>query len=152
MHNTRSFDRVGHALVDLMSFFASPQRDQTLLRTAGVELDRALFPLLVRLADGAPKGVAKLAEEVGRDHTTVSRQLAKLESLGLVERPASAEDRRVRAARIAPDGAKVASAIANARRKLLSHALSDWSDDDLARLGELNQRLARDLQRAAGRG
>ena len=152
MHNTRSLDRVGHALVDLMSFFASPQRDQTLLRTAGVELDRALFPLLVRLADGAPKGVAELAEEVGRDHTTVSRQLAKLESLGLVERPQAAGDRRVRAAQIAPAGETVVVAIADARRRLLSRVLASWSEDDLARLGELNERLAMDLKRAASAG
>jgi len=152
VQNTRSLDRVGQALVDLMSFFASPQRDQTLLRTAGVELDRALFPLLVRLADGAPKGVAELAEEVGRDHTTVSRQLAKLESLGMVERPQAAGDRRVRAARIAPEGETVVAAIADARRRLLSRVLANWSEDDLARLGELNQRLAIDLKRAAAAG
>jgi DNA-binding IclR family transcriptional regulator len=66
------------------------------LREAGVSLDRALFPLLVRLSAASAMRVAKLAEQVGRDPSTVSRQLVKLEQLGLVRRPAACDDLRVR--------------------------------------------------------
>ncbi|MEJ0066289.1 MAG: hypothetical protein WDM85_13435 [Caulobacteraceae bacterium] len=37
------------AMIELVGLFNSPQRDDLLLREAGVALDRALFPLLVRL-------------------------------------------------------------------------------------------------------
>ncbi len=84
MYHTRDIDDLAIALVDLMSFFSSPQRDDALLREAGVTLDRALFPLLVRLAMGGPLGVASLGTQVGRDHTTISRQLTKLEKMGLI--------------------------------------------------------------------
>jgi MarR family len=38
--------------------------------------------------------VAELADQVGRDYTTASRQLARLKNLRLIERPASDADRR----------------------------------------------------------
>ena len=132
-----------------MSLFASPRRDDTLLREAGVKLDRALFPLLVRLAMGGPLSVAGLAAQVGRDHTTISRQLAKLETLGLVARPGAEPDGRVRTAALTAAGETVVAAIAAARRRSLSTALADWSEADRARLATLNRRFVDALGRAA---
>jgi len=132
-----------------MGFLASPQRDDVLLREAGVSLDRALFPLLIRLAMGGPLGVAALADQVGRDHTTISRQLAKLESLGLIARQDGA-DRRVRTASPTPAGEAVVAAITAARRRLLSRALAGWTDADLQSLATLNRRFV-DALGAAGR-
>lgn len=141
MQNTRDLDGLVAAMLDLLGFLSSPRRDDALLREAGVTLDRALFPLLVRLGRG-PLSVAELADQVGRDHTTVSRQLAKLGSLGLVERCESAADRRVRAARLTEAGHKVVQAISAARNRLLTRALAGWSDADLRALAGLNRRLA----------
>ena len=92
------------ALLDIVSAMNRPQRDEALIEEAGLSLDRALFPLLVGVERFGPIGVVDLAGRAGRDYTTVSRQVAKLESLGLVERQASAADRRVREAVIAPKG------------------------------------------------
>jgi DNA-binding MarR family transcriptional regulator len=142
VHNTRNMDDLGASLVDLLSFLSSPRRDDALLREAGVSLDRALFPLLVRLGARGPLGVAQLADQVGRDHTTVSRQLAKLESLDLVERCETGADRRRRAARLTPGGVKIVQAITLARRRLLSAALAEWSEADRAALAGLNRRFA----------
>jgi len=60
-----------------------PQNDEALVRDAAIPLDRALFPLLVAVERFGPIGVVDLADRVGRDYTTVSRQVARLESLGL---------------------------------------------------------------------
>ena len=149
MHNTREIDALGAALIDLMSFFGSPQRDEGLLREAGVDLDRALFPLLVRLAARGPLSVAGLAEQVSRDHTTISRQLAKLESLGLVSRGGGSSDRRVRTAALTAAGQGVVQAITSARRRLLSRVLADWSEADKAGLAALNRRFVDSLTGAA---
>jgi DNA-binding MarR family transcriptional regulator len=143
-------DDLSAALIDLMSFFASPKRDALLLREAGVDLDRALFPLLVRLAMGGPLSVAALAEQVGRDHTTVSRQLAKLESLDLIARPVSGGDRRVRKAALTAAGEAMVSAITAARQRLLIRVLAGWSGPDRARLAALNRRFVDALAAAAG--
>ena len=149
MHNTRNLERLGGALIDLIGFLNSPQRDDVLLREAGVSLDRALFPLLVALGARGALGVAQLADLVGRDHTTVSRQLAKLESLGLIVRPDSETDRRRRAAQLTEEGGKIVRAITLARRRLLSRALADWTEADRTALADLNRRFADALNGAA---
>jgi len=135
-------------MLDLLSFLNSPQRDDALLKEAGVSLDRALFPLLVILGIRGALGVAELADQVGRDHTTVSRQLAKLESLDLVARE-SGDDRRRRAAALTPAGKKIVRAITQARRRLLSKALGHWSEADRAALASLNRRFADALMEMA---
>jgi len=62
------------------------RQDADYLHEAGVSLDRALCPLLVRLSAASSMSVATLAEQVGRDPSTVSRQLAKLEQFGLARK------------------------------------------------------------------
>lgn len=141
MQNTRNIDRLAAALVDLIALLNSPQRDDALLREAGVALDRALFPLLVALGVRGPLGVAELAELVGRDHTTVSRQLAKLESLHLVGRSEDGADRRRRAAKLTAQGRAIVRKIAAARRRLLSLALADWNDAEEGELARLLRRF-----------
>src|ERR1700722_11731479 len=96
--------RLHSALLDILSVMSRPQRDEALIKEAGIRLDRALFPLLVSVERFGPIGVLDLADRVGRDYTTVSRQVAKLESLGLVERRDNAADRRVRGATVTPKG------------------------------------------------
>jgi len=142
VYNTRNMDRLASSLIDLVGFLNSPQRDDALLREAGVSLDRALFPLLVRLGVRSPLGVAELAGQVGRDPTTVSRQLARLEGLGLIERCEREADRRRNAARLTAAGRTIVEAITAARRRLLSRALADWSEADRAALADLNRRFA----------
>jgi DNA-binding MarR family transcriptional regulator len=142
VHNTRNIDNLGSSLIDLIGFLNSPQRDDALLREADVDLDRALFPLLVRLGRLGPLGVAELADQVGRDRTTVSRQLAKLESLDLIARRENHADRRRRAAQLTADGKKIVQAITLARRRLLSEALANWSEADRTALANLSRRFA----------
>lgn len=142
VQNTRNIAKLGGALVDLIGFLNSPQRDDALLREAGVSLDRALFPLLVALGARGALGVAELGDAVGRDHTTISRQLAKLESLTLILRCDSAADRRKRAAQLTEGGRKIVRAITHARHRLLSRALAEWSEADKTALADLNRRFA----------
>jgi DNA-binding MarR family transcriptional regulator len=142
VQNTRNLDTLSAALIDLLGFLNSPQRDGALLREAGVKLDRALFPLLVRLGMRGPLGVAELADQAGRDHTTVSRQLAKLESLDLIEINDSDRDRRKRAVGLTREGKKIVQAITLARRRVLSEVLAGWGDKDRTALAELNRRFA----------
>lgn len=142
VQNTRNLDRLGSALIDLLGVLNSPQRDEALLREADVNLDRALFPLLIALGVRGPLTVAELADLVGRDHTTVSRQLPKLADLKLIRRREGKADRRTNASELTGSGSKIVRKIALARRRLLAKALADWSDDDLQTLANLNRRFA----------
>lgn len=108
MQNTRISRRqlrlLHGAVLEIVAAMNRPQRDEILIREAGIALDRALFPLLVGVERFGPIGVVEMADRVGRDYTTVSRQFAKLESLGLIKRQGSADDGRVREAVITPKG------------------------------------------------
>jgi len=135
-----------HTLVDLVGLMNSPQRDTALLQEAGVSLDRALFPLLIGIERKGPIGVVELADLVGRDYTTVSRQIAKLNALGLIRRNASKTDSRVREAVITAKGKEITSAIDASRERMGAILFAKWSKRDLQFLARLMRRFADDLQ------
>lgn len=142
MYDTRNLDAIAAALIDLTGCLNSPRQDDVLLAKAGIALDRALFSLLVRLNAAQSMSVAELADHVGRDPSTISRQLAKLEQLGLIKRPLTREDMRVRAATITKAGSRAVTAITDARRKLLHELVQDWSTEERQMLPRLVQKLA----------
>jgi DNA-binding MarR family transcriptional regulator len=109
---------------------------------AGLSLERALFPLLVLVERLGPIGVVDLAGRVGRDHTTVSRQVARLEALGLVARHAGQADRRVREAVITPQGKAATDAVDAARAGMALKLFEAWSPEDLDDLVRLMRRFA----------
>ena len=149
MQDTHDLDALAGALLDLIGALNSPRQDEVLMREAGVTFDRALFPLLVRIGMAGSLGVVELAEQVGRDHSTISRQVARLEALGLVVRQVAARDQRIREARITDTGRGMVSAITEARRRLLGRLLAGWSRGERRTLAHLNRRLA-DAMQAAG--
>jgi hypothetical protein len=69
-------------MIDPFVLMNRPQRDDTLIREAGISLDRALFPLLVGIERRGPIGVVDLADGVGRDYTTVSWQVFQTRAPG----------------------------------------------------------------------
>lgn len=132
------------ALLDLTGVLNRPQPDAALIAAAGVDLDRALFPLLARVERLGPLGIVELAELAGRDYSTVSRQITKLEGLGLVARCASPDDGRVRAAVITAQGRVMTEALDQARQKVIQGLLADWPEDDVDALAHLLRKLADD--------
>lgn len=135
-----------HTLVDLVGLMNRPQRDSALLQEAGVSLDRALFPLLIAIERKGPVGVVELAELVGRDYTTVSRQIKKLDGLGLISRRSSKRDNRLREVVITAKGKEMTSAIDAARERMATVLFAKWRQRDLKDLARLMRRFADDLQ------
>jgi len=133
------------AILDVVAFINRPDRDELIIREAGIKLDRALFPLLVLTERLGPIGVVELAGRVGRDHSTVSRQIDKLVQLGLVERQPSALDGRQRELRATAPGHAMARLRDKARERLARRALSAWSKDEVANLTRSLRRFADDL-------
>ncbi len=86
-----------------------------------------------------------LADRVGRDHTTVSRQVTKLESLGSIERKPSRGDRRINEANITPAGRTLTRALDAARLRLAAPILTKWTDEDFSDLVRLLRRFVDDL-------
>ena len=138
----RELLQLREALLDINGILNRPQPDAALIALAGVDLDRALFPLLVRIERRGPLGIGELADLVGRDYTTVSRQVAKLESLGLVARQANAQDARIKEALVTEQGRVMTKALDGAREKVLNAVLADWDRQDVAELARLMRKLA----------
>lgn len=151
MENTRFSNqlRLLHgSLLDIVAMMNRPQQDEKLLEAAGLSLERALLPVLISIAKRGPLGVVELSEGIGRDYTTLSRQVARLEQLDLIKRRVSARDRRVREAVVTDKGKVITDRIDKAREQMARTILADWDDADLDQLVVLIQRFA-DAMKAA---
>ncbi len=113
---------------------------------AGLELDPAFLPLLVGLGAWGPSGVVELSGRMGRDHSTISRQIDRLEGAGLVARAVSPSDGRVRIAQLTPQGEAAIAKLSAARRRLLERALETWPPSEREALTRLLGRFAEALK------
>lgn len=145
-HIGRRLRELHAAVLDIVVAMNRPQRDEALIAEAGIQLDRALFPLLVGIDRFGPLGVVDLADRTGRDYTTVSRQVAKLEGLGLVRRRAGAADHRVREAVITPKGKTMTDRLDAARERIGRATLKTWEAHDIDELVRLTRKLADAMQ------
>lgn len=145
-HISEQLRELHGALLEIVGVMNRPQRDEAMVREAGISLDRALFPLLVLVERLGPIGVVELADRVGRDYTTVSRQVSKLESLGLVDRQESAIDRRIREAVITEKGKAMTDRVDEARERIALSIFATWDERDVEDLVRLMRRFAEDIK------
>jgi len=133
------------ALLDIIGFMSRPEPDVELMSEMAMPLERALLPLLVRIDRRGPIGVVELADLVGRDYTTVSRQVARLDELGLVVRRAGTRDKRVREAEVTEQGREMADAIDRMREEIVGELMADWTNAERRDLARLLKRMAADM-------
>ena len=145
-HNKYDITEFHGALLDIIGVMNQPVRDEQLLQAAGVQLDQILFPLLVAIGRCGPVGVVELADNLGRDYTTVSRQVKKLEAQSLAHKQPNAQDRRISEVTLSEQGRAIFDAIAVARQKLMNQVLATWSPEEVAPLFRLSRKSADSLQ------
>ncbi|WP_341988118.1 MarR family winged helix-turn-helix transcriptional regulator [Azorhizobium sp. AG788] len=150
-HNRSQLRALHGAVLDIVAIINRPQGDDVLIQEAAIPLDRALFPLLVGVERFGPIGIVDLADRAGRDHTTVSRQVAKLVSLGLAERRESPVDRRVREVVITAKGKAMTDAVDAARDRLGQAIFAAWDAREVDDLVRLMCRFADDLKAGIAR-
>ncbi|MGH3437473.1 MAG: MarR family winged helix-turn-helix transcriptional regulator [Sciscionella sp.] len=109
------------------------------------ELDSASYALLLHLAASGPTRAAAVAGRANLDKSTVSRQIARLGELGLVERVTDPLDGRARLIQLTTAGHDRLEAVREQRRRELRARFMPWSTEDLAEfarlLGQLNETL-----------
>lgn len=137
-HISEQMKTLHGALIRIVSALNRPRNDEKLI----ADVDRALFSILISIERLGPIGVVELAECAGRDYTTVSRQVAKLEKLGLVIRQHNVIDRRIREAVISPTGKAMTERIDAAREQMGNAVFKDWSQDELDIFVRLMQKFA----------
>ncbi|HYG07683.1 MAG TPA: MarR family transcriptional regulator [Stenotrophomonas sp.] len=134
------------SLLSIVSVMNRPRNDVRLIEAAGIKLDQALFRLLVVIERLGPIGVVELADRLGRDYTTISRQVAKLASMELITRTGNAQDRRIREATIAPKGKEMTDRLDAAREEMGRSIFASWSAQDVSDLVRLMKRFADALE------
>ncbi len=143
-------DRLHQALIAIADLVNRFDVDTRLLAASGVKLDRALFPLLSRVAMHEHVNVAELANVVGRDHSTVSRQIVRLEELGLIRRTNDPGDQRSRHIALSESGREMMDRVGHARRQWMEEHFASWKKADRDQLVDLlSQMLNLDREREA---
>lgn len=106
-------------------------RVQEFLDEAGIPVSAEELSILTVLAhlDNAPQ-MKPLAEKLGRDATTVSRQVASLESSGLVQRSPAPGDGRASVVAVTGKGLKVVESTIPLTLALRSRAMQGISKAD----------------------
>jgi DNA-binding MarR family transcriptional regulator len=112
-------------------------------------VERATYMLLVHLVAGGPRRAGALAEAVHSDPSTISRQVAHLVRLGLVERTADPEDGRATLLAATAEGQRVFEENRRVRLELIAEMLQGWSVEDRRKLAELLGRFTTDYEATA---
>ena len=110
-------------------------------------LERAAYLLLVHLVKDGPQRLSALAEAVHSDVSTVSRQIAQLVKLGLVERRSDPSDGRASLLAASAQGELTFQAKRQRRNELVAELMIDWSETDRRRLCKLISRFSDDYER-----
>lgn len=135
------------ALVTIVSFFNRTDRDKKFVKEAGIDLEATSFQLFVTVGRMQPTNVSDLANMLGKSHSSVSRQVDKLEKNGLLATQDSNADARVRSIELSDMGQKITKVIDETRVKEINGALSDWTDSEKEALLVSLNHLAQTLQK-----
>jgi DNA-binding MarR family transcriptional regulator len=112
------------------------------------EMDRAGYLIARTIDEFGAASVNQIAERLGLDASTVTRQLSALEGRGFIARAIDPGDRRARIIEITELGHRVMRGIRSARRQKLGRALDDWPTTDVATFGHLIDRFNQAVTRS----
>ncbi|MQA11086.1 MAG: MarR family transcriptional regulator [Pseudonocardiaceae bacterium] len=109
------------------------------------ELDSACYALLLRLSDIEPVRAAEVVDKTGLDKSTVSRQIARLEELSLIERVLDPTDGRARLVQLTEAGRERLNKVRAERGIRLRARFESWSTAEISAFGRLLGKLNADL-------
>lgn len=109
-------------------------------------LDPGTFWLLRTLAPEKSLRVTDLASCANLDTSTISRHVAQLHRLGLIDRTPDPDDRRAQRVALTPLGRDQLERALAQRRAVLTRSLADWDRNDIAHFERLLARFAGDIE------
>jgi DNA-binding MarR family transcriptional regulator len=110
-------------------------------------VDPSAYPVLFQLVE-SPKRTTDLATCLHADPSTVSRQVAALVDVGLVERTADPEDRRATILAATASGRALFEEMSDDRERMLQRIVADWPEHDVHDLIRLLTRFNDDFDAA----
>ncbi len=104
-------------------------------------LDRSHYLVMRRLAERGPASISALADELGLDASTMTRQVLAMQADGHVTRGVDEHDARRAVVSATDAGLAALDTSRLARTRLYGRVLDDWTDADRAGLATLLRRL-----------
>jgi len=135
------------ALIDIVSMINRPDRDKKMIVNAGVNLEAAAFRVFVGIGHLQPTGVGDLAAALGKNYSSISRQIDKLETAGLVHTYPSHTDSRIRVSELTKYGEEIIAKINLTRERLMREALAEWTPEERSGLLNHLRRLSEAMRR-----
>jgi DNA-binding MarR family transcriptional regulator len=129
-------DELERALTRVVRRVFLPTAGEATRRRAGVDLERATYSTLARIAELDRPRLTEVAAAMGLDTSTASRHTKRLVADGYVEVTACPEDARARRYRPTPAGRAALERVRDARRERLSTLLATWDAAEVSRLAQ----------------
>ena len=127
-----------------------------LARTVHPDLDASAYLLLATVARVPGTRTSDLADLLGVGRGTMSRQVTRLERLGLLARTPDPHDSRSQPLALTPEGERRLAHARAGRQEYMRRSLDAWRDEELTQLadllGRLNDDLVRHTDRSTGPG
>jgi DNA-binding MarR family transcriptional regulator len=139
-----SVELVEHAITILSRTLESAQKERTLTLSAYLLLGEIV-------QNGGPLGINDLAQALQLDISTISRQVAALESSGLAERFSDSVDARVSLLQITDLGQTRFQEARKMRYSLFSELLENWPEEDIRQFGIYLERFNRAIRQRRNR-
>jgi DNA-binding MarR family transcriptional regulator len=115
----------------------------------GVDLDRAGYGIMSRIADSGPQRLSALAQAFGLDPSTITRQVQALESSGLLHRSRDPQDRRASLLELTDTGREVLGSTRDLRLQRLRDAMASWSSEEQLTFGRLLEDFNEAVERSS---
>lgn len=134
------------SLLYIVNFFNNPQNDNFLLKEAGIKNDPNLLPIIVRIGAASSISVGELASQLGKNHSSTSRQVDKFERQGLLVTTPNSNDKRIRNITLSPKGNDIFQLITKTRQEVIAQSLSSLTSDDINTVNAGLAKLAKVLK------
>lgn len=112
-----------------------------LSRQVHPDMEPAAYGLLTVIRREGPIRLTELATCIGVGKPSVSRQIAFLESIGLVYKEADPQDGRAQSIRLTEKGEEKMHLVQDARRQVFRERLGEWPLEDVQTLADYMGRL-----------
>jgi DNA-binding MarR family transcriptional regulator len=112
-----------------------------LSRQVHPDMEPAAYGLLTIIRREGTIRLTDLATCIGVGKPSVSRQIAFLESIGMVSKEADPQDGRAQSIRLTAKGEEKMHQVQDARRQVFRERLGEWPVDDIQTLAEYMRRL-----------
>jgi DNA-binding MarR family transcriptional regulator len=139
-------DDLERALTRVVRRVFLPTAGEATRRQAGVDLERATYSTLARIADLDHPRLTEVAAAMGLDTSTASRHTKRLVEDGYVEVTACTEDARARRYRPTTAGRQALQRVREARRARLAALLDTWEPGEVHALASGLDRLVDALE------